>query len=151
MVHEEHAVADVAEAEEVEVTDVAEAEEDEVTDVAEVEEEAVTHVAEAEEGYRTPHAQPSAQADVGEHVDSIERQMKIDDLTARVEEEALEEDGDDSSEEDEGPIPHEWNRVDIEGLSMHDEHESPWEYHGMEVRLRAMFVDKGSLQDAIKL
>ena len=116
------------------VADVAEAEEDEVADVADAEKESVTHV-----------------ADAGEHVDSIVRQMEIDDLTARAEDEALEEDGDDSSEEDEGPIPQEWKRVDVEGLAVHDEHESPWEYHGTEVRLRAMFADKGSMLDAIKL
>ena len=133
------------------MTDVAEAEEDEVTDTAEAEEQAVTHVAEAEEEYRTPHAQPIAQADAGEHVENIVLQMEIDDLTARAEEEALQEDGDDSSEDDEGPIPQEWNRVDVEGLAVHDAHESPWEYHGTEVRLHAMFADKGSLQDAIKL
>ena len=127
-------MADVAEAEEDEVADVAEAEEDEVADVADAEKEAVTHV-----------------ADAGEHVDSIVRQMEIDDLTARAEDEALEEDGDDSSEEDEGPIPQEWKRVDVEGLAVHDEHESPWEYHGTEVRLPAIFVHKGSLQNAIKL
>ena len=77
MVHEEDAVADVAEAEE-----------DEVIDVAEAEEDTVTHVAEAEEEYRTPHAQPSAQADAGGHVDNIVRQMEIDDLTARAEEDS---------------------------------------------------------------
>lgn len=41
--------------------------------------------------------------------------------------------------------------VDVEGLVVHDEYESPWKYHSMEVRLHAMFSDKGSLQDAIKL
>lgn len=46
--------------------------------------------------------------------------MDIDDLTARTEEEGLEEDGDDSSKEDECPIPQEWNRVDVEGLAVHD-------------------------------
>nr|CCI55294.1 PH01B001G05.17 [Phyllostachys edulis] len=62
VVHEEDAMDDVVDAEE-----------DEVTDVAEAEEDAVTHVVEAEEEYRchAPHAQPSAQADAGEHVDSI--------------------------------------------------------------------------------
>ena len=70
VLHEEHAVVDVAEAEE-----------DEVTDVAEAEEDAVTHVAEAEEEYRALHAQSSAQADAEEHVDSIVRQMEIDDFT----------------------------------------------------------------------
>ena len=62
---------------------------DAVTYVAEVEEDAVTHVAEAEEEYRTPHAQSSAQADAGEHIDSIVRHMKIDDLTACREEDAV--------------------------------------------------------------
>ena len=77
--------------------------------------------------------------------------MEIDDLTVWAEEEALEEDDDDSSDEDEGPILQEWNMVDVEGLAVNDEHESPWEYHGTEVRLHVMFADKGSLQDAINL
>ena len=41
--------------------------------------------------------------------------------------------------------------MSVEGLAVHDKHESPWEYHGTEVRLRTMFADKGSLQDANKL
>ena len=39
-------------------------------------------VAELEEEDRTLHAEPTGQADAGEHVDSIVRQMEIDDLTA---------------------------------------------------------------------
>ena len=64
-------------------------------------------VVEAEEEDRTPHVEPTRQADAGEHVDSIVRQMEIDDLMALTEEEALEEDDDDSFDEDEGPIPQE--------------------------------------------
>lgn len=71
---------------------------------------------------------------------------------ALAEEEALQEDDDEgSSDEDGAPIPWEWNRFDAEGLCTHDEHESLWEYHATEVRLHSMFADKTSLQDAIKL
>ena len=41
--------------------------------------------------------------------------------------------------------------MDVEGLAVHDQHESSWKYHSTQVRLHAIFADKESLQDAIKL
>ena len=67
------------------------------------------------------------------------RQMDSDDRMALAEEEALQEDDEDSSDDEDGaPIPQEWNRFDVEGVTTHDEHELRWEYHATEVRLHSM-------------
>ena len=100
---------------------------------------------------RSPHGEPTGQADEGEHREYILRQMDSDDRMALAEEEALQEDDEDSSDEDGAPIPQEWNRYTVEGVTTHDEHESRWEYHATEVRLHSMFADKTSLQDACNI